>query len=353
MTKHLDVSYFKYAAFLFFLLLLSSIGCNKSKNIPDVSEISVVSDVRRFDKELFSIDTNEMTTQLAVLKEKYPEFSDIYFNQILKTTNEKYAPQGEEEYLKGFLSHEAVIKLNDTVQVVYGDLAPYEKEFEDAFRFYKYYYPNDKTPSVTAFLSEYSVAAFIYGENDLAVGLDFFLGKDYPYQAYNPRNEAFSDYLTHSFNPDYLVAKSIRTLAEDKAGRMKGNRLLDFMIHNGKQWYFTAQILPYAHDTIITEMTAEKTQWLKDNEREIYAYLLDRDLLYSSDYRAFSKLVTPSPVGNTDMPPDAPGQAANYLGWKIVRAYAARNPEQSLADIMSIIDAQTIIDGAKYKPRRK
>lgn len=330
--------------------LLFIVSCDKGKNIPDVSKVEVEWEFRRFEQELFALDTNEMSAGLAALERKYPEFSQIYFNQILKASDPRYAPQGKENFLKGFVSHPALRRLYDTVQIVYKDPNIVKSHFEDAFKFYKYYFPADKTPSVTTFLSEYSVAAFIYGENDLAVGLDFFLGSDYPYQKYNPRNEAFSDYLTQSFNKDYLTAKAVRVLAEDKAGAQKGNRLLDFMLHNGKQWYFTEQILPYANDTIITEMSEEKTQWLKDNEREIYAYLLDRELLYSTDYREFNKLINPSPVGNSDMPREAPGQAANYLGWRIVKSFMARNPELTLADLMAIQDAQEILDKARYKP---
>ena len=338
----------------FFLcsVLLASLlfGCKQDKNIPDVSDISVDWEMRRFEQDLFALDTAEIAEGTANLVTNYPEFSDIFFNQILKANDPRYAPQGRDAYLKGFVSHPAVKKLYDTVQVVYGSPERIREQFTEAFKFYKHYYPQDKTPSVTTFISEYSVAAFIYGENDLAVGLDFYLGDEYPYQEYNPSNSAFSDYLTRTFNEEHLVAKAIRTLAEDKAGRPQGNKLLDYMINAGKQLYFAEQILPYTPDSILLEISAEKTEWVKNNEREIYAYLLERELLYNSDYREFNKLINPSPVGNSDMPADAPGQTANYIGRQIVRSFAARNPDLSLAQIMEIQDAQKILDGAKYRP---
>ena len=64
-------------------------------------------------------------------------------------------------------------------------------EYEQAFKFLKYYFPELPTPKVTTFISEYSVAAFIYGEGDLGLGLDFFLGSNYPYARYNPNNPNF------------------------------------------------------------------------------------------------------------------------------------------------------------------
>jgi len=340
-----------FLSLLFFALFFTN--CDKGKNIPDVSDISVDLDFRRFDKDLFALDTNRVAEHLATLTKKYPEFSNIYFNQILKISDPRYAPEGQEAYLKGFVTHPAVKKLYDTVQVIYNDPENVKSHFTEAFKFYKHYYPQDKTPTVTTFLSEYSVAAFIYGENDLAVGLDFFLGDTYPYQKYNAGNDAFSNYLTRTFNKKHLVAKSIRTLAEDKAGRLKGNRLLDYMVHTGKQLYFSEKILPHTPDSILMELSSQKMEWVRNNEREIYAYLLDRELFFSTDYREFNKLINPSPVGNSDMPQEAPGQSANYIGWQMVRAYAARNAEKSLADIMQIEDAQEILDGSRYKPVRK
>ena len=340
-----------YLTLIFFTVLLTN--CSKDKNIPNVDDITVETEFRRFEQDFFSVDTARIETETAALKEKYPTFSDIFFNQILKTNDPRYAPEGELEYLKGFITHPAVTKLYDTVQVLYNDPKNVKGHFEQAFKFYKYYFPTDRTPTVTTFISEYSVAAFIYGDNDLAVGLDFFLGDDYPYQQYNPQNDAFSQYLTRTFNEKYLVAKAIKTLAEDKAGRLQGNRLLDFMIHNGKQLYFQEKILPYTSDSIILEQPAAKVTWLKENEFEIYAYLLDRELLYSTDYRDFNKLINPSPVGNTDMPPSAPGQTANYIGLQIVRSYMARNPEITLPELMQKTDAQEILDKAKYKPKRR
>ena len=72
---------------LFFTLLFFSlffINCDKGKNIPDVSDISIDLDFRHFEKDLFAIDTNNIAKSHADLNAKYPIFGDIYLNQILK-----------------------------------------------------------------------------------------------------------------------------------------------------------------------------------------------------------------------------------------------------------------------------
>jgi len=228
---------------LFFLLLFalafSSCEDDKGKDIPDVSNITSDVTIKRFEQDLFNIDSTNMDTSLKNLAEKYPTFSNIFFNQLLGANDKRIAPDGAEEYIKGFINFSSVQQLYDTTQVIFGDLTDIKAEFDQAFQYYQYHFPNRVVPDITTFISEYGVATFPYGENSLAVGLDFFLGENYPYAYYNPANPNFSAYLTHSFNKDHLVRKTLVSMLVDEEflGNPSGNRLLDMMVHNGKKLY--------------------------------------------------------------------------------------------------------------------
>nr|HQU60764.1 hypothetical protein [Saprospiraceae bacterium] len=314
--------------FFFAMLLLLSMGCrNESRrDVPDVSGIEMDITIKRFDQALFQLDTSNIDTGLAQLREQYPEFSGILLDQILGINDPAIAPDGPAAFVKGFIQHPATRRLYDTVQVVYGNLSEQEAEFEQAFRLFKYYFPEEPTPSVTAFISEYSIAAFVYGDNELAVGLDFFLGENYPYQQYNPGNPNFSAYMTRTFNPSHLVSKTTQALINGLAGNPPGNRLLDKMIQNGKKLYVLDQLLPYTPDSVKLEVTPAQVEWLKDNELEMWAYFLKEELLYSSNWQDIRKYVEYSP-NSPGMPPEAPGRTANWLGWQIVKPYMKRYPE--------------------------
>lgn len=341
---------------LFFLLLLAlaftSCEDDKGKDIPDVSNITSDVIIKRFEQDLFNIDTTNMESSLQKLKEQYPEFSGIFFNQLLGANDSRIAPEGAEAYLKGFVNFPPVRQLYDTTQIVFGDMAEIKAEFDQAFQFYQYYFPNRKVPDLTTFISEYGIAAFIYGENSLAVGLDFFLGENYPYAYYNPANPNFSAYLTRSFNKDHLVRKTLIPMIEDAEflGNPSGNRLLDMMVHNGKKLYVLGQLLPYAPDSVIIEYSQPQVNWVENNEFEMWNHLLKENLLYSTNVKETRKLVDYSPH-SPGMPPEAPGRTANWLGWQIVKAYMQRNSGTSLEDLLKIKDAQEILDKSKYKPR--
>ncbi|HHJ51439.1 MAG TPA: hypothetical protein ENJ88_11130 [Phaeodactylibacter sp.] len=338
--------------FIGLMVTLQACQPDKGKHIPDVSDIPMEVHIRRFDRDLFNIDTNDIENGLKRLQQSYPKFSELFFNQILGATDPRYAPEGPIPFIKGFITHESLRKLYDTVQIVFPDMQPYERDFEQAFRFFKYYFPEKTTPTVTAFISEYSIANFIYGDNDLAVGLDFFLGRDYPYLAYNAGNPNFSNYLTRTNTPEYLVSKTLKPLVEDLVPPPSDNRLLDLMLRNGKKLYILQQLLPYAPDSIITEFTQAQLNWAEDNELNIWTELVTADLLYSSNWSDIRKLVDYSP-NVPGMPPEAPGRIANWIGLKIVESYLKRHPETSLQELIDLQDSDAFLQASKYKPKRK
>ncbi len=344
----------KNSLFLLFLFFLSLQACesDKGKDIPDVSDIEVNVDLKRFDQALFALDTNEIETGLVKLESDYGEFADLFFNQILGSKDPRIAPEGHNQYVKGFLTHSNVRNLYDTCQIVYPNLGDIEKDFEEAFRFYKYYFPfQPLSGEVVTYLSEYTIGGFLYGDNAIGVGLDFYLGGDYPYQDHNPANPNFSQYLTRTFNKDHLVMKSVKLLVQDLLGGTNGSKLLDYMIHNGKELYILDLLLPYAPDSTKLEFAQIQVDWVNENESNIWAYFISEDLLYSTEIGKFRKYIDYSP-NSPGMPDEAPGRTANWLGWQIVKAYMERNPETSIEELIVNRDAQSIMDGSRYKPRR-
>jgi len=338
--------------FLFISGLLLFISCSADKkNIPDVSDIEVKVSLRRFEKDLFAIDTNRVEEGLAALEKSYPEFSELFFNEILGSKNLQIVPEGHVAYMEGFLKHPSIRALYDSCMLKFDKMPQIEKDFEQAFRYFKYYFPKREIPDITTFISEYAIGNFIYGENALAVGLDFFLGAQHPYALLNPGNANFSAYLTRTFTPEHLVSKTMQPLIEDMLGAPYGNRLIDMMIYNGKKLYLQDLLMPLTPDSIKFEVTADQAQWLEDNQLEMWAFFLSENLLYASDWAQIRKFVEYSPH-SPGMPEEAPGRTANWIGLQIVKAYMKEFPETSAEQLLELRDAQDFLTKSKYKPRR-
>lgn len=333
------------------ILVISACRFDKGKNIPDVSNIDIDLKVNRFEQDFFSIDTNNVTVGMAALKKKYPEFSAIFFENVLVAYDKRVAPDGPEAYIEGILKHKPLRKLYDTCQIVYADFSELEKDFTQALKYYKYHFPEEDIPgSITTFISEFGYGGFIYGKDDLAVGLEFYLGSDFPYLQWNQGNSNFSNFLTRSFNKDHLVAKTMSSLANDKVGSRQGNRLLQMMITNGKKRYILEQLLPHAQDSVIQEYSGAQLKWLNENEALIWAFFLEKNLIYSTRLKEIKKYVNPSPH-SPGMPKEAPGNTGSWIGYKIVSAFMKKYPETTLKQLIQQEDEQKILELSKYKPK--
>lgn len=337
---------------LILIVLTQACECGKGKDIPDVSGLEADVAIKRFERDLFGADTLNFGQALQTLQQQYPEFGSIFFNQIMGANDPRIAPEGAEAYIKGYVTDQRVRRLYDTVQVVFPDLAWFEKDLEQSLKFYRYYFPEQTPPrEVVTFISEYTIAGFLFGENEIAVGLDFFLGEDYPYLYYNPGNPNFSKYLTRTYNKDHLVMRCVKLLVQDLLGQTNGNRMIDYMIHTGKELYLMEKLMPYAPDTVIFEFSKPQMEWCRDNEANMWAYFLTENLLYSTDWSSFRKYVEYSP-NSPGMPDEAPGRTGSYLGYKIVEAYMERHPQTTLQQLIALDDAQAILEGSKFKPAR-
>lgn len=330
------------------LLLFLLLGCTKGKNIPDVSHIEVEVEIQRFEQDLFALDTNRMQEELQRLSEKYP-FTDFFINYVLGyQVVAEVDSISREEVVKGFITHPEVIALYDTVMQHYNDLSPIESELEEAFRLFKYYFPNLEPPLVYTMISEYNTALMLPPEEEaVMVSLDLFLGPDYPVYNYHPLN--LPRYITRTLTREQMTARIVQAIADDLVGESRRGRLLDIMVNEGKKLYIMDKLLPRTPDSIKWGYTAEQTAWVKNNEYQMWVHFIEEDLLYSDDMNRLRKLVDHSPT-SPGMPPESPGRTANWVGLQVVKAYMQRFPETTLPELIRLRDAQQLLDRSRYKP---
>lgn len=335
-------------------LFVSACGSDE-RPLPDVSDIEAPLEVKRFEQDFFQLDTNNFAPALAELTEKYPVFAELFSARLLEAGSLRQLSPEQLDYLRGYASSPVYRAVYDTTQMVFSDLTSVEKELQQALKYFRFHFPDAAAPEkLTTFTSAFNYSSIIYGDNELGVGLDMFLdNKEFDYQRYSPGATIFSSYLTRTYNKDHLVASLIRVVLDDLMGSASGDRLLDEMIHRGKQLYLLDQLLPTTPDTVKFRVSAEQWTWLQGNERNLWSHLLTEDLLYSSRYQDYRKLIEPSPSGAPQLPEESPGEAANFLGFRIIQQFIQRSPELRIGDLLYYKDAQEILEISRYKPPRK
>ncbi|MFT6149965.1 MAG: hypothetical protein ACJAUH_002662 [Saprospiraceae bacterium] len=334
-----------------FLCLLTIISCgsNERKDIPDVSEVQVKLNVQRFEQELFNLDSNNLQTEVQALNEKYGYFADLYFSEIMRF---KPLHDSAFDYLNtvnGFINYPSIRTLYDTCQLVYGDFSEVEKDLTSAFQFYKYHFPEKPIPKITTFISEYGVAIASVDETEVVIGLDMFLGADYQPYYYPPVQ--LPNYITQTLDQKHITPKVMEALARDIVGVNEKNRLIDFMVHNGKALYLLDLFQPYIEDNLRLGITPKQSDWLYANEAEMWKTVFI-DNLYETKLKKNGLLglveVAPTSPG---MPRESPGNAGSWVGWQIVKGYMENNPNMTLKQLLQEKDAQKILQGSSYRPR--
>ena len=337
---------YPFAAIAATLISLSACNTTDTPKVPDVSNIPLTLKINRFDQDLLAIDTNHIEAGLKALEAKYPAFTNFYFTKIIAVKQPNDTSGAYRTKAAGFLRFPPTRKTLDTIQIVFKDADRIQKEIEQGFRYFKYYFPERPIPEIYTIPTDFNYAVAIPPtDNMIALGLDMYLGADF--QGY--QDPDLPRFMVRTYDKKYLTLRAFQALINDIAGNPHGNRLLDIMIQNGKKMYALDLLLPTSPDSIKWEWTEKQTNWVKENEVAIYAHLLDRKLLYSTNLMDINKLVNNSP-NSPGMPPEAPGRVANYIGYKIIKEFIRRNPKTTLSVLMNTTDAQAILDASKYKP---
>lgn len=345
-------SFSKYASKVLFLSFLLGIGlffsnCSDDEFVPDISDVQVNLDPVRFDQALFQIDTLNTREGLENLEAKHPEFSDLYFTRIMSLKPPWDTSKLYYKVMDGLLKEKEMRGLYDYTQEVYGDLAPELKEIETAFRYYKYYFPQDSLPKLYTFISQFGVAVGV-GDGMLLLGLDMFLGQEYkPYSAV----PNLYDYLLRSQDKTHLPSKTLAAWIDDKVGSAEGNRFIDEIINNGKKLYILEKLIPGIQDSVLHDFSTQQMEWCQQNEWDMWAHFYGEDILYSNKRLDFRSYVDYGP-SSSGMPKESPARTGNWVGYRIVKKYMQNNGG-TLQALIDEKDAQKILTLAKYKPSRR
>ncbi|HEY1010487.1 MAG TPA: gliding motility lipoprotein GldB [Daejeonella sp.] len=336
--------------YLFFFICFLALSCNNKKG-PDVSQIKVEISVERFDRELNTVNTSNIKEKTDELRKKYTWFYDDYMEQMLGVGSPSSGPS----YLNSLapvLQNPDYLELRSSAEKVFPDFGFHEQDLTEAFKHVRYYYPKQKIPRLITFISGFAVQTPI-GNDYIGIGLDMFLGKEGE-RFYPALRQSIPQYIARRFTPENITPRVIEAFAREEMFPEddKDRNLLSKMIYNGKILYMMDAFMPAAQDTLKIGYTGKQMTWCKENEGGIWAYFLESELLFESDYMKIQKYLAEAPFtpGLGDNSESAP-KLGVWTGWQIVRAYMDKNPDITLQQLILEKDAQKILTESKYKPR--
>ncbi len=327
-----------------FSILLASVIISSCRNHPldvDVSGIKIDPvKIQRFEKDLFQAPFNP-----ARLSKVYGDF----YRGFVETG--PFCPNGMEdpacqEGIRGFVLDKDMRRAFEESEKEYPSMDEYENQVSDAFRHFKYYFPEKPLPTVYTIMSGFNFN-ILRLDKSIGIGLEMYLGSG---SDFYPRLE-FPKYKTNKMRKEYVIPDFVRgwmlTEFEEK------NPKPDFLTHiidEGKIAYLVDAMLPRMEDSLKIGFSPAQLDWCKRNEGHMWSFFIKKKLLYSTDYQEIIQFTNDGPF-TTGFAKESPPRTGTWIGWQIVKSFMDRNKNISIKQLMELKDAQKILAAAYYKPK--
>jgi gliding motility-associated lipoprotein GldB len=327
--------------FLTLNVLLGACTRDSEKKI-DVSQIPVTTTIHHLEKELFALKSKQ---EIREFLQKNPLLTEKYFQTSASNPDSLLIND-----LYHRISNESLRKFYEQIEGQYANVNDLEKQFTDAFRHIKYYFPEFKPPQVctmiTGFLpnkeGSYIGRDLMVSDSLIVIGIDFFMGAKAMYvpdiQAYMLKNMKRENIV-----PTVVLGMSNRFNVINE----KDETLLAEMVAYGKSLEFVNFAMPETPDSLIIGYTSEQIKEIEKNKSLVWTYYVEQKLFFNTNHMIKPKYIGARPY-TVEIGTKCPPRTGWWLGWQIVRKYL-KTTRKTLPELMKNPNAQEIFSKSGYK----
>ncbi len=311
------------------VVALLATGCDKGEKVP----------FHRLEQLLFETPVDQLTSELNKHHAEYD-------SELLRL-----APgnAGFDSMLRGYVCDPTIRLIYQTTDSLYHDMSVEEHQLGKALaKAYKLLPSMQRVERVcTMVTADYDNYDFrtISNKSDLCIAID-----NYALEA-GGLGQRFGvpQYIVRTCTREQIVPDCMRTLAKQYiAWPEQRQTLLDYAIAEGKVIYFVEQTMPKLADSTLLRYTGEQLQWMRQNEQNVWGWILQNKLLYSTDIGQTRNLIVDAPHTNNFGNESAP-RTATYIGWQIVKAYMHKSGA-TMQELFEELDSQQILRTSGWRP---
>ncbi len=334
-----------------FIISLVIVGlffsCNNQDNTPDVSNIKINIITERYEKDLFSVDSNHLNSELNLLLQKYPTFG-VAFNSTILNADPIWSKDTLAMYLKEFIRSYRTVY--DTAEKMYADFSPYQKEITNSLQLLKYYFPAYKAPNkIITYIGPIDGYGDILTEDAFIIGLHHHLGAEASFYKSMWLLETYPAYIIRRFEPAYITINCMRNVVNDLIPSSREDAsLVTQMIEEGKRLYILEKLLPDVEKNNLIAYSAKQLSDCYSHEAQIWDLFIQNNLLQTIDKNIIKNYIGEGPK-TQELGEASPGNIGAFVGWQIVKKFMKNSNKLTLKELIQM-DAETIMQAAKYKP---
>ena len=330
--------HFNRYTIIFILLFLLACTGEKGRFDVEPGRLEDEVEIKRYGKALFEIDQENLP---AALEEMQPEFR-IFLGSPADIANPVNLRR-----LEAFVSDTLLRAVYEDCLEQFPDLYGLEKSLNNAFRYYRYYIPENPVPEVYTYVSGFDYEHKVqFYNNNLLIALDMYLGEDYP----RYKQLGLPGYVLENFHKKYIASDCMYAMAGSFVNlRQTGEDLLDRMILEGKLLWFVRAMIPDIPVETLYKYNKEQLAWAQKNEGLVWAFIIENNLLYNPDPLVRQKFLAGNPF-TSYFGQDSPPRLGAFIGYRMVEQYMERNRDVTLQELLQTYDAAEVLKGSRYKP---
>lgn len=301
-------------------------------------------DIVRFDSAQLAVRPDSVKQDIVQLYADYEVFMPMFVEGILRLPVEDTAYLCE--MYSNFLTDTTMgfAQTNALAQSMFADISKLQKSLNIGFSRLHYLYPEWEIPTVYLFVSGFN-SSVMYYENIMGVGVDMYLGSDYPYY-----NQVVYNYQKQTMRKECVAGDLLNMyIAYQIPYNSKYNRLLEHMIFRGKQMFLLSQLLPDEPAWEIIGYSKEQWDWCKKYEQAIWNRIMEKRDLFKTESMVRVSYMNDGPF-TAEISQESPGRLGIWVGWQIVDSYMRNNENVSIQELIDEGDAQKILEQSFYKP---
>lgn len=314
---------------LFLVTVTLLVQCNSDPLNVNVKKNKVNLKVSRMEQDLLDQPTVEIDKLNHQLFSSYGGLYEVFVSKMIVKGSVHDPTIGVR--LDQFRNDSIINAIYGDIQSEFGSFQEYEKDFEAAFSYYNYYFPDSSLPSIVTFYSNFNAKIFP-ANNVLAIGLDMYLGLDNQYVKQIPQ-DVLPQFIKEDMNKKYLVSDGMKYwLLNRFYDENVGDDFSSKIIELGKIMYLLDAMLPNVSDDIKINFSETELQWVIANEENIWKTLVDEKVLYTKNPMIINQYIVDGPF-TKGLPDVSPSKVGIWVGWQIVRDYVKEND----VDVLSLL----------------
>ena len=204
----------------------------------------------------------------------------------------------------------------------------------DGFKHLYFHLSEVPLPKQIYYINSLFVSNVYCSDREIGIGLERYLGPEETVIEELPSQEFFQwmkDGMLKEYIPRDVLSEWISTNIVEEVNGTFAEKLIRW----GKIMYLTESAFPEMEKHILLRYTKNGYAWADHNEKTIWKYIVNQNLLFSKNERDHANFLNEGPF-TVGLPEKSPDRLGQFLGWKIVHEFMEKNESISMKDLINL-----------------